>query len=1292
MSEVVCYLLLLVLINRSHPHTLTLVLQNFKNQGGLKILAEMLEELKREFVTAAESCKSKNEKHNSIKHVVMTAQNLLLTFFSHTVNPKSVTEANQASAMASRLERDKDKPDYFIPAQFLVELRHEVFSTVEKLWNDEIFMEYADQSILKPVIEILRLTLEGDAEHGAYRRSDKLPPRSKQQAKAWKLRNPELLLRLMNNGYEEHLATEALYRCNESYSVAEEYCALRRVDPRASKFPPPKEGYPSSIAEETSKPSEELSDPLVLEGSSAETMPQSSGNSITGISQNESHGPENHSGFARALSLLPGESADVFESIKSKGASQEPDNSKRKPSANGKRENDDLIAFPITTIDDLDEQRSKLRKNIIDRCLDILSSHQDATFDLSDLVSAAMSKANDPTAMREEIGETLIQSLISLQSPENLPAMGVKIAAYAHILAILLQDKEFYSASEPELKNNATALIGFIKWIPSDSQPCNSSLIWIPKILLIVERLLAEDVLPQQIQWNFPQNDDVESEVGPTANLLAPIICQSDKMLLFDNILDLLPHIEKDESLSLSIIRSLVILTRDRQLAIRLGEKKNMRKLFLMVKQLAGLSDEKLQGSFLLILRHIVEDEKTICRIMKTEIRTLFETRQQRHIETTSYIRQLYHLVLRSPEVFVEVTNEMLEIPRFDSGQRPQMLALKKIRDDDHESIAGSEADVKLESSVTKDASSIRKTEHTKFQDDKEDSKTQEMKPPTIENPDGVVHYLLCELLSYKDVTHKELPATEKKQSEDSHSKEDDAPSNHQSVLSENLSTMSVNWKHEERNFRAEQNPIFMYRCFVLFCLTELLACCNRTKLEFISFSRKADPQIKTPTKPHSRVLDYLLNSLVPVGNPDSNDDVSLKKKIATSNWAMSVIVSLCARTEEHLSKNDGNSDVQTDDLELLFVRKFVLEYTLRTFKDAVASTEPLDIKYSRLLNLCDLFNRMLVGKPTTNNSTLVSESGNNSNLAKLMIEKNLINILTTCLGEIDLNFPTSKRTVKYLLRLLKVLTKAALDMSITSDLAVSSMPSNDSRDNISTASSISDYDESREETPDLFRHSTLGIFEPPRDEETESDEEPDDEDAILYEDEYGDEMDFDDNDMQEDDDVISEEDEEIDGIGPIEGLPGDVNVQVIIQHGDNSSDENDPDDNPDDEAEDIDEESHDDNDDDDDIEIMDEAVGEDQSALSNGDEWISEENGNMDNLDNRQITHGSNVQGQRGVLDHIVRVVESEGAEGLLERLDDADMDLDIENEDMVDDEIAEDDDGKQHLILQTIFKLTLL
>ena len=1250
------------------------MLQHFKNNGGLQVLSEMLDHLRTEFVALANVSQTNNEDTSGVKHVVSTALHIILTFFSHSVNPKSLIEASQTSAMAStRPERDKDKPDYFIPAQFLVELRYDVSLAIERLWNDEKFMETTNSGILKPIIEILRLIFESDAEQGAYRRSDKVPPRTKQQNRAWKLRNPELLSRLTNKGFEENLATEALFRCNESYTMAEEYCTLRRTDPRASGLPPPSGGQMSSTSEDTlSKPQETSISSSILERASMETAQQSQTTTLE-TSNNDLQGSEAHSGFARALSLLPGEVSGA-DSSNAKGRPQDIILAKGESSPNNEKQaNEDSNVLDIARTDDLDERRASLRENIIDKCLDILGSHADATFDLSDLITSALSKTADPAAMREEISETLIQSLISLQSPDEIPAMGTKVAAYAHLLAILIQDKDFFYASQSELKDNFSALVDFVRWIPNVEQGESPSL-WIAKTLLIVERVLAADELPQQIEWNIPQSESQERDDASPIISASPLsISKSDKVHLFENILDLLPHIGKDESLSLSVVRILVILSRDRELALRLGEKKNMQKLFLMVKQLAGLLNERLQGSFLLILRHIVEDENTVRLIMKTEIQAYFESRQSRQIETTSYTRQFYHLILRSPEIFIEVTNEILMIPKFDPNQRPQLLALKNRQGEPASSI---KAYNDSEATISKDPSSMEKNENIEVKSDREEAKSQESKPPIIENPDGVMHYLLCELLSYKDVTDKEPSTVEKIKSEGLASKAESPDSNSPPVSSELDVTISTNKKTEEKTFKADQNPIFVYRCFVLHCLTELLACCNRTKLEFISFSRKADPQVKTLTKPHSRVLDYLLNTLIPVGLSESSDDVSLKKRIATSNWAMSVIVSLCAKTGQRISKGNGD-DSQNNDSELLFVRKFVLEYALRVFKDSVASAEALDLKYSRLLNLSDLFNRMLVGKPISSKNTLGTESTEKSpDLAKLMIEKSFINVLTTCLGEIDLNFPGSKRTVKYVLRPLRALTKSALEMGAAFNMEPT-MAATDNHESISTASSISDYEESREETPDLFRHSTLGMFEPTQDEETDSENEADDDENIVYDDDYADEMDFEDEDMQGGEDVVSEEDEEIEGIGPIEGLPGDVDVQVIIQRDSSSSEEHDPEDDIDDDLDDLDDESPD-NVDEDDIEIMDEVTGEDNSALSNDDEWVSEDDGNVDDLENQQGTRSSDSHAQGDVLDHIVRVVENEGAEGLLERLDDAEIDLDIENEEVVDDEMAEDDDGK--------------
>jgi E3 ubiquitin-protein ligase HUWE1 len=95
------------------------------------------------------------------------------------------------------------------------------------------------------------------------------------------------------------------------------------------------------------------------------------------------------------------------------------------------------------------------------------------------------------------------------------------------------------------------------------------------------------------------------------------------------------------------------------------------------------------------------------------------------------------------------------------------------------------------------------------------------------------------------------------------------------------------------------------------------------------------------------------------------------------------------------------------------------------------------------------------------------------------MYEKIFIAVLTSSIADIDLNFPNTKRAVKYILRPLRLLTQTAIEL--TDDFTASATPGQIDEDEISTASSVSDLNNEREETPDLFRNSTLGMLEPGR-------------------------------------------------------------------------------------------------------------------------------------------------------------------------------------------------------------------
>jgi E3 ubiquitin-protein ligase HUWE1 len=1241
--------------NMDRPQALTLLLVSFRNLGGFEVLGDILNKF---YECALEITQKKdedtNEESQRLRNLSLGGIKIILAFYAQIINSKVIGESQQTSSMQSRSDRDKERSDYFLPAQFLVELRYAVIKPVSKIWNSDL-MDKATTSIVKTSINILKSVLDCDGEHGAAPTVDKIPKRSKPIIKPWKAREGHIE-RLKEAGFSEDLAEEALYRCCDNFNLAKEYCQ-NQARPQSTRNP-----IPQYELDARGPPSASPSRAEVVVPEAADEDSDSSSDDTQ--EEDEPEVPDTQS--------VEMEDADAAEEA-AEPSSDTPVPENRTdvslPTAHEylayqKRMRAGNKAEAVAQ-EDLDKERSQLRENLVDRSLDILNSHDDVTFELADLITAAVSKAVEPGSMRTDIGATLVQSLISLQSEDDFRSQSKRISASAHLLALVLQEKDFYDVIVEELKDNFVTLLGFIKIFPDQTSEDASP--WIGQVLLIVERLLAEDQLPHQIEWTPPTEGTTEEVT--VDQLPEPIVGVDEKNQLFDAIMELLPRIGKDESLALSVTRVLVMLTRTRMIATRLAEKRHIQRLFLMVKQLAGITNEGLRSAFMVVLRHMIEDDDMIRQIMRTEIQQMFESRDRRQTDTTGYTRQMYAHAIRAPEIFVEVTNEKLQLARFDPNQRPQTLILKKDEPSSDEPAATSgPSDAPAEEDQPKETTEAPK------QPVLERTKTADLKVPVVENSDGVVHYLLCELLAYKEIEDTPEPA-----------KPSETPSEAQGsseVASEAASTPSTPAeatpepsKPEKPVFKADAHPIYIYRCFLLKCLAELLQSYNRTKIEFISFSRKADPYTTTPSKPRSGVLNYLLNNLVPIGTLNHEGDLSFRKKLATSSCAVDVIVSLCNKTGEYaVPKTDAVvSPYAETEPDLLFVRKFTLEHALKAFKDANTSDEPLDMKYSRLLNISDIFSRMVAqrsnGEMLTSNSELTP---NLKQMAKIMYEKNFITILTTAISDIDLNYPNAKRVVKYILKPLKWLTYVAMDLSMHYD--TSSAPDSADDYDIETASDDDMVDNTREETPDLFRNSTLGMFEMPHNSDSEDDDDEDGEE-IEYDDEYADDMEFDEGEIGDNDEVISDDDEDmieadLGDIGPIEGLTGDIEIEIPIEDDDMGmgmgSDDDSEGDEDDEEDEEEDDEDDDDMDDDGDGDDMDEEVeGMDLEEITGDDENASLVDDHEDGWSDEEEAFVVGLNGQADiqadplgfVLDQPTQLLESIRQGGEIEGFMDDDM-----------------------------------
>lgn len=1183
-----------------YPQILTLVATCFRKSGGLQTLSRLARQFFEHSIVSGPETEldSRLRLQRTGYKVSFDGLQMILRLLQNLTQTKQISEAPQSVALSR--EGQKDRPDYFSSAQFLVELRHDAINACLPIWKAEL-VDQASPGSIKLVCGILKNVLDGQGEAGAIKKSEAVSTRAKPPHRTWKPRHQhDSVARVKDCGAPDDLALEALYRCNDNVASAIEYCAARLRNPGLGRLPIPLENQPTepvsanASTQELSVPAgtsgdhgvsppigaqgmEELLDQLTAHDMNFDVQPQQMANSLFGGDSGMSSRAE--------PPLDPTETRSAREA-------------------------------GIVTIEDLDNVRSEVKSDLMDQCLAVLESFPSLTFDLSELIVAGVTKSDNRDSIQEEASRTLVLSLVSLQG-KDLSEVSSQVSAYAHLLGILLQEQDFFKAAKETIKDDFENLTSFIA-LPKERGP-EAVAPWIGHVLLIVERMLSEDAQPKKIEWTPPPIDDPWRNQGP-ARVAEPLISRDAKESLYWRLLELLPRVGKDSALALAILRVFVCLTRDRRLASTLGQRRNLQKLFLVMRQLFGHVNEMVLTAFVLVLRHIVEDEDTVRNVMRTEIRYFFQSQatsrtSERGVETSTFTRQMYHLVLRQPDYFVEICNEMLHIPRWNPQQCH--LALKP----EIESVASPTTSTR-ENNERDSAHLSAEIDNTGPSSEK--SKVSEIKPPVVENPDGVIHFLLSELLVYKDVHEKDGSSVE------AENPEKDAPSTSTDVKMSDGSasltqtsngqspaaTTSTPKIEPKAKFEAEEHPHFVYRCFILRCLTELLSSYNRTKVEFINFSRKADPQASTPSKPRSGILNYLLNALIPCDTlKHPGDDIALQKKAGTSDWAIKTVVALCARTDERRSRNRRETFDVEPEADLLFVRRFVLEHALKAYRDANSSSDPFDVKYAKLLALADLFNRMLQGRPDASvRRALDGHVQDNliptqKQLAKIMFEKNFITTLTSSITDIDPKFEMSQRASKYILRPLKLLTHTAVELSLTSDISTS--PGQTDEDDISSATSLSDAEDMREETPDLFRNSTLGMFQSRADDDESSSNDDEDGDEEMYHEHYDDEMEYDEDEPGDDEDVVSEEDEDMDGVGPIEGIPGDVPMALEIEiddgHDAMSDNEDDDDDDDDDDM------SEDEDDVGDEIEIMEEITGDENASLADGDEDDWEEDDDQD-------------------------------------------------------------------------------
>ncbi|UNI20237.1 HECT-type E3 ubiquitin transferase [Purpureocillium takamizusanense] len=1261
--------------DRPSMHIIMPVLLAFKELGGLDVLNTML----RVFARAIRQVPGNNNDESSKSKVAAFGLKKVLDLYHILLNGKYLTDTgNFFNLHPWNGERSHSG---LALQQVVVEFRAIAMPAIVELWDSNL-VESVPDSTVKRLLDILKVVSLG--EHELPQLSKTVPPfdpfRYTDARFDWQPHR-NVVAETLNNGYEESLAHEAAYRTNGNMTGTTEYCRAHRDGLAGPRNPiPPEDADVSALA--VLEPANNDQDESTNEAVSSERP------SLSDVDR-------------MSLDALPDVATEGLHDLMDSGDATADEGQRVQSSTptapvadSGEPE---VVRKFVAAKKNLGSLREKLKNNLIDQCLDVIRAHPETAIEVSDLITAVVLRRQNQEA-QEDVGPTVSSALSSLAfDDEDKKRNGKCIAAYAHLLALLLQDDKFFERNLETLGDKVDEYVGFLK-LPTSSST-DELPPWIPYILLIVETLLCRDERPVAAQWKPPVSLD-EPVAAPVVHKGSVLVGDQQREDILTSLLELLPRIGKEEMLATAVLRVLVILTRKRAAAKLVGEKRNLQRLFLMAKQLSGSGSERLRQTRLTayivtVLRHVVEDEEIIKQIMRAQIRSDFPTLQRTHrgtLEISQYLHSMTPVALRAPDLFVDVTNELLQFSRWQvtpaDDTRSPGLSMKT-----QEAIGEAAADSKPVPDETATEDIKQSTEAGDKEMTDVPKAHHDSKRPVVENPDGVIHFLLCELVNYREVDDKEpLPAAK-----DSKPEPETSTSAAGSLSKDKVTMDESDKKLSKPVFKAEEHPIFVYRCFLLSCLAELLQSYTRTKVEFINFKRSAPPLLNnTPIKPRSSILNYLIYDLLCQGNLNgATDTIASKKKAATSSLTQKVLVALVSKTAERPVERSRDKFAYDDESDLLFVRKFVLDTVLKAYEKAPLTDEPLETRYSRMQGLAELMNHMIGEKDKEQSSGVrnvdQAQSRSQAQLRRLMYEKGFVDKLTSSIAEISLNYPGVKRAIKYILRVLRVLTATAKELSL-SPLS-NSLPSDltavdQSDEEFASTSSLSDLDDDREETPDLYRNSALGMLEPRGEDDESEDDEQDDED--MYGDEYDDdEMDYGDDDISDGEDNISDDDEELSGMGEIEGLHGEPGVVEVIM----DDDEDDDDTSDDDEDDDMD--SADMEDVEDRVEIVDE---EGNPVDDDGDSgWESESDaGDAEDPEADDIDYDAEVQdeeeahihglGPHELLDNMARAImrgDNEGYEqdlGLddhyLDEGHDDEEDDDDDDEDIDDEEYIYDDD----------------
>lgn len=279
------------------------------------------------------------------------------------------------------------------------------------------------------------------------------------------------------------------------------------------------------------------------------------------------------------------------------------------------------------------------------------------------------------------------------------------------------------------------------------------------------------------------------------------------------------------------------------------------------------------------------------------------------------------------------------------------------------------------------------------------------------------------------------------------------------------------------------RNSVCAYMIFLLKLLAELISSYKQCKFEFLTYDRR-NSYTERP-RPRSTALNFFLYQLLDKNSSkDQNKDES-KRKDVISMLAKSVLVGFLTSV---FDANNEKLDPKKADSDLTFIRKFVIEALIKVLKSSTNSPKLLEENVNKLDVWFNIIGSMVYVQAPYLRLMIDPNKidADRYQICRLMIELNVPAAITDCMAKLDLNYPFCKKLFNDAVETLNAIN------STRSDFA----------DFFKVESHEDDVDveeeSDKEEVPNMFRNSALGMYDV---EDIEDEEDDDDEDSLIGDD-----------------------------------------------------------------------------------------------------------------------------------------------------------------------------------------------